>query len=67
MNILSHPPPGALPSTSDAFIEAVFGIKLKDDDIRKQRTKLEQQVKRRTQGRTPLSTPGQTTISLPKS
>ncbi|KAI0353295.1 RabGAP/TBC [Trametes cingulata] len=66
LDVLCHPPPTALPLNPEAFIELAFSIKLKDDDVRKQRNKLEAQIKRRTQPRaSPLaSTP---TISLPKS
>ncbi|KAI0770873.1 rab-GTPase-TBC domain-containing protein [Trametes elegans] len=66
LDILAHPPPSTLPPNPDAFVELALSVKLKDDDIRKQRNKLEAQVKRRTQPRaSPLaSTP---TISLPKS
>jgi TBC1 domain family member 10 len=45
---LMHPPPASFPST-DAFISVVQSIKLKEDDIRKQRTKMEAQLKRQTQ------------------
>ncbi|EIW51902.1 RabGAP/TBC [Trametes versicolor FP-101664 SS1] len=64
LNTLCHPPPTALPLNPEAFIELALSVKLKDDDVRKQRNKLEAQVKRRTQPRaSPLtSTP---TISLP--
>ncbi|KAI0628503.1 RabGAP/TBC [Trametes polyzona] len=66
LDTLCHPPPTALPLNPEALIELAFTVKLKDDDVRKQRNKLEAQVKRRTQPRaSPLtSTP---TISLPKS
>ena len=44
-------------------------MKLKDDDLRKQRTKLEAQVKRRTAHTrpSPISPATPHTISLPKS
>ncbi|KAI0329465.1 RabGAP/TBC [Cubamyces sp. BRFM 1775] len=65
-NALFHPPLAALPASPDAFIELAFSVKFKDDDVRKQRNKLEAQVKRRTQPRaSPLTTAP--TISLPKS
>ncbi|KAI0363127.1 RabGAP/TBC [Pilatotrama ljubarskyi] len=66
LDALCHPPPTALPLNPEAFLELAFSVKLKDDDVRKQRSKLEAQIKRRTQPRaSPLaSTP---TISLPKS
>ncbi|RPD56478.1 hypothetical protein L227DRAFT_260045 [Lentinus tigrinus ALCF2SS1-6] len=64
---LSRPPPGVLPPNPDAFIELAFSMKLKDDDIRKQRNKLEAQVNRRTaQTRaSPISPATPQTISLP--
>ncbi|KAI0654293.1 RabGAP/TBC [Cubamyces menziesii] len=63
---LFHPPLASLPASPDAFIELAFSVKFKDDDVRKQRNKLEAQVKRRTQPRaSPLTTTP--TISLPKS
>ncbi|RPD53232.1 RabGAP/TBC [Lentinus tigrinus ALCF2SS1-7] len=68
LDALSRPPPGVLPPSPDAFIELAFSMKLKDDDIRKQRNKLEAQVKRRTaQTRaSPISPATPQTISLPK-
>ena len=38
-----------LPPSPDAFISLTQSLKLKDDDIRKQRIKMEAQVKRQTQ------------------
>ena len=68
LDILSRPPPTVLPPSPDAFIELAFSVKLKDDDVRKQRGKLEAQVKRRTaQARaSPISPAITPTISLPK-
>ena len=68
LDILYHPPPNILPATPDAFIDLAFSMKLKDDDLRKQRSKLEAQVKRRTaQSRpSPISPATTQTISLPK-
>ncbi|KAI0830355.1 RabGAP/TBC [Trametes gibbosa] len=66
LDALRNPPPTALPLNPEALIELAFSVKFKDDDIRKQRNKLEAQVKRRTQPRaSPLATTP--TISLPKS
>jgi TBC1 domain family member 10 len=71
LNYLVHPPISSLPSSSDAFITLAYSFKLKDDDVRKQRIKMEAQVKRQTQIRV-LSAPGLAgakagaTISLPK-
>ncbi|KAI9059860.1 hypothetical protein FKP32DRAFT_1579071 [Trametes sanguinea] len=66
LDALAHPPIPALPPTPEAFIDLAFSVKLKDEDVRKQRNKLEAQIKRRTQPRaSPLATTP--TISLPKS
>lgn len=46
---LSQPSLSLLPPTADAFITLAFSVKLKDDDVRKQRVKMEAQVKRQTQ------------------
>ncbi|KAH9828948.1 RabGAP/TBC [Rhodofomes roseus] len=67
--VLAHPPPHCLPPTPDAFIDLAFSVKLRDEDIYKQRNKLEAQLKRQVQARSQLSasrvsTP---TISLPRS
>lgn len=71
LEYLIHPPPACLPSTTEEFINIALSFKLKDDDVRKQRIKMEAQVKRQTQTRI-LSTPGLggakpgAAISLPK-
>ncbi|TBU22085.1 RabGAP/TBC [Dichomitus squalens] len=69
LDILSRPPSTSLPPSPNAFIELAFSMKFKDDDVRKQRGKLEAQVKRRTaQARaSPISPAITPTISLPKS
>ncbi|KAF7798221.1 hypothetical protein EIP86_009438 [Pleurotus ostreatoroseus] len=51
LNTLLHPPASLLPTSPDAFLEMAAAVKLKDDDVRKQRIKLEAQVKRQTQAR----------------
>ncbi|KAG2036347.1 RabGAP TBC [Suillus americanus] len=67
MEYLVHPPLACLPSTADAFLNQALMMKLKDDDVRKQRIKMEAQVKRQTQSRTNGSSGMQTaSISLPK-
>ncbi|KAF7304946.1 Rab-GAP TBC domain-containing protein [Mycena kentingensis (nom. inval.)] len=48
-HILVQPPPNLLPPSPDALIGLAFSVKLKDDDLRKQRVKMEAQVKRQTQ------------------
>ncbi|PCH32956.1 RabGAP/TBC [Wolfiporia cocos MD-104 SS10] len=57
-----------LPPTPDALIELALSLKVNDDDLRKQRAKLEAQVKRQTQSRAnPAALPrGSVSISLPK-
>jgi len=70
MEYLLHPPPACLPSMADAFLNQALSMKLKDDDVRKQRIKMESRLKRQTQSRT-LSTNGPSgmqiaSISLPK-
>jgi hypothetical protein len=64
---LVHPPPACLPSAME-FLVLAANVKLKDDDIRKQRVKMEQQLKRTTQVRPPngVSHVQTTAISLPK-
>ncbi|KZP21794.1 RabGAP/TBC [Athelia psychrophila] len=64
LEVLVHPPAACLPPNPEVFITLANSFKLKDDDVRKQRIKMEAQVKRQTQIRT-VSTPG-APISLPK-
>ena len=72
LRTLLHPPSGLLPSTADAFLELTAATKLKDDDIRKQRSKLfDAQMKRQAQTRTLVSQTSsvgsvQPSISLPQ-
>lgn len=47
--LLHRPPPMALPPTPENYLSFVQSIKLKDDDVKKQRIKMEAQVKRQTQ------------------
>ena len=67
--MLARPPPRSLPPTPDALIELAFSVKLRDDDIYKQRHKLETQLKRQMQTRPHLSSArvSTPTISLPRS
>ncbi|KAF8259418.1 hypothetical protein EI94DRAFT_1813388 [Lactarius quietus] len=51
LSLLARPPPFLLSSTPSALIELSSTFRIKDDDIRKQRVKLEVQVKRQTQSR----------------
>jgi hypothetical protein len=62
---LKRPSPTWLPPTPDAFITLAFSFKVKDDDVRKQRVKMEKQVKKQAQGQgTRLVASGG--ISLPR-
>ncbi|ESK95565.1 hypothetical protein Moror_12639 [Moniliophthora roreri MCA 2997] len=63
LRYLRQPSPNWLPPSADAFISLTLSFKLKDDDIRKQRIKMEAQVKRQVQ-QAPRSTTG--AISLPR-
>ncbi|KAI0344356.1 TBC-domain-containing protein [Trametopsis cervina] len=51
LNMLLHPPSQMLPASPDGFIEIASTLKFKDDDLRKQRNKLDAQNKRHTQSR----------------
>jgi len=51
LSLLRTPPTVLISSTPDRLIELANSMKLKDDDIRKQRVKLEAQTRRQTQGR----------------
>lgn len=51
LNILIHPPQVLISSSPELLIELANSFKIKDDDIRKQRVKLEAQIKLRTQSR----------------
>lgn len=61
LRVLTCPPPNILPPDGDTFIAVVLSVKLKDDDVRKQRIKLKAQVKRQTQLPRPSGS-----ISLPR-
>ncbi|KAL4063437.1 RabGAP TBC [Scleroderma citrinum] len=67
---LARPPIACLPSSPDDFVSLSFNMKLKDEDVRKQRIKMEAQVKRQTQARThptnSLPSRQTTSISLPR-
>ncbi|KAF8879123.1 rab-GTPase-TBC domain-containing protein [Infundibulicybe gibba] len=64
LRYLRKPSSSWLPSTVDGFISLACSFKLKDDDVRKQRVKMEQIVKRQTQAPKIVSMPG--AISLPR-
>ncbi|KAL1715226.1 rab-GTPase-TBC domain-containing protein [Schizophyllum commune] len=63
LRYITAPPPTWFPPTVDAFITVVMSAKVKDDDVRKQRVKMEAQIKRQTQQGPRLQT---NFISLPK-
>ncbi|KAJ7090321.1 rab-GTPase-TBC domain-containing protein [Mycena belliarum] len=64
-DVLNHPSPHWLPPSPDAFISLAYSLKVKDDDVRKQRIKMEAQVKRQTQ--TPRANPAASrTLSYPR-
>lgn len=67
LDYLQHPLPGWLPSTPEGFLTLAHSVKMKDDDIRKNRLKMEAQVKRQAQAQTPRHLPITTSISLPRS
>lgn len=64
LNCLKRPSAHWLPATPEAFISLVLAVRLKDDAVRKQRTKMEAQVKRQTQTTRMMSN---APISLPRS
>ena len=66
LNILARPPPQWLPPTPELFLNSVMSVKLKDDDVRKQRVKMGEMVKRQTQAQQGSSGVGQSGISLPR-
>jgi TBC1 domain family member 10 len=66
LETIRHPPPRLLPPTPDAFVALALDQKLKDDDVRKQRIKMEAQVKRQTQAQTPRKSTATAAISLPR-
>ncbi|KAH7890225.1 RabGAP TBC [Phlebopus sp. FC_14] len=47
LEYLLHPPLACLPSSAESFLQRVSTVKMKDDDIRKQRVKMETQLKQR--------------------
>ena len=49
LHYLRHLSPTWLPPSPDAFITLALSFKVKDDDVRKQRIKMEAQVKRQAQ------------------
>lgn len=66
LETIHHPPLRLLPPTPDALVALALDQKLKDDDVRKQRIKMEAQVKRQTQAQAPRKSTATATISLPR-
>lgn len=70
LQVLHHPPPILLSSTADTLVDLANSVKLKDDDVRKQRTKMEAQIKKQTQQQQTrgllASSGGGPAISLPR-
>ena len=64
LEIFRQPRQSLLPPTPDGFLSLVCSVKLKDDDVRKQRIKMEAQVKRQTKVPRTVSVTG--AISLPR-
>ena len=70
LEILRRPPPSLLPEDPDTLLATALGLRIKDDDIKKQRVKMEAQMKRQPQqggAQTPFTRPKANTISLPRS
>ncbi|KAH6881258.1 rab-GTPase-TBC domain-containing protein [Coprinopsis sp. MPI-PUGE-AT-0042] len=63
LSMLHRPPLTRLPPNTENYLTSALNVKLKDDDIKKQRVKLEAQVKRQTQQQAPRSAGS---ISLPR-
>ncbi|KAG6916394.1 hypothetical protein DXG01_007021 [Tephrocybe rancida] len=64
LSAVLRPSPEILPTSPEALITLALAVKLKDDDLRKQRVKLEAQIKHQTQAPRTISTPS--SISLPR-
>ncbi|KAG5718940.1 TBC1 domain family member 10B [Termitomyces sp. T112] len=64
LNTVLYPSPELLPTSPEALITLALAAKIKDDDLQKQRVKLEAQAKRQTFAPRTVSTPH--TISLPR-
>jgi hypothetical protein len=51
LSVLTRPPPFLISSSPETLIDLANSFRIKDDNIRKQRAKLEAQIKLRTQSR----------------
>lgn len=73
LDYLFRPPAQVLPADPDAFVAAAVSVKLKEDDLKKQRGKIENAVKQQIATQTPrtataiVQTKGLKAISGPKS
>jgi hypothetical protein len=56
----------SLPPSPENYLSFILSIKLKDDDVRKQRIKMEAQVKRQAQQQQPRPSNAGGSISLPR-
>lgn len=63
---LRHPSSVWLLSTPDSFLSLAHAIKMKDDDIRKSRVRMEALIKKQAQAQTSRYLPIASTISLPR-
>jgi hypothetical protein len=43
--LLARPPPDGLPPDADAFVALAMGVRLRDDDVRAQRAKMEARLR----------------------
>lgn len=50
LDLLQKPPVAALPPDPDGLLAHTFNVKFRDDDVRKQRSKLEAQLKQQRAG-----------------
>ncbi|KAJ3520195.1 hypothetical protein NMY22_g12857 [Coprinellus aureogranulatus] len=66
LSLLHRPPPHVLPPTPENYLSFVYSVKLKDDDVKKQRVKMEAQVKRQTQQQPRVNGNAAGSISLPR-
>ncbi|KAF8637265.1 hypothetical protein AX17_002945 [Amanita inopinata Kibby_2008] len=66
IDLLHHPPVMLLPAHPDGLVTSALNQKLKDDDVRKQRIKMETQVKLQAQAQMIRKTAASSSISLPR-
>ncbi|KAM6488776.1 Rab-GTPase-TBC domain containing protein [Amanita muscaria] len=66
LELIRQPPQRLLPPHPDALVTLSLNQKVKDDDVRKQRVKMEAQVKRQTQAQAVRKSTAASAISLPR-